>query len=431
MQPSHRHFRVRPIIVPADAETEVIIEPLHGHVRLDPTAAYEVRAYPCEEFAQRSGWPEKQPASACVVDGSLRVRCFFEGEQEHVLLVERIESERRVTVADIRVYSLEPDLLARRPFKGDLHIHTNRSDGRESPAYVAGRAREIGLDFQAITDHRRYEPSLEAIAAYEGVPIDLRLFPGEEVHPPRNPIHIINFGGSFSVNALFQDADAYAAAVQAVAEELPEPPPGVDPYQNASAVWCFRKIREAGGLGIFCHPYWFTDHRYTPSGALTSHLFRERPFDAYEVIGGYHLHEADSNTLQVARYHDERAEGRTHPIVGVSDAHGCDRQELFGWYYTLVFAEDGGLQGLIDAVKGLYSTAVEALPGQVARAFGPFRLVKYSLFLMREYFPQLDELCAEEGRLMLAHAAGDPDAAEALARLSGRTARLSAELIHR
>jgi hypothetical protein len=198
-------------------------------------------------------------------------------------------------------------------------------------------------------------------------------------------------------------------------------PPGVDAYQHASAIWCFRRIREAGGLAVFCHPYWFTDYRYAPAGALTSKLLVDGPFDAYEVIGGYHLHEVFSNTLQVARYHEERAAGRVLPIVGVSDAHGCERNELFGWYYTIVFSPSNELPALIDSVKGLYSVAVEALPNQEPRPYGPFRLVKYALFLMREVFPIHDELCVEEGRLMTEHAAGDGDAREALARLHGRT----------
>lgn len=423
MKPMHRHFRITPLVVPADAESEVVVQPLFDHVRFDPTAEYSVRCYPCEEFSLASGWPDKQPATAAVEDGAMRIRCYFEAEQEHVLLVERLEGERRTAVADVRIYSVGPDLYSRRPYKGDLHIHTNRSDGKESPAYVAGRCREIGLDFLAITDHRRYEPSLEAIAAYSEAPIDMRLFPGEEVHPPRNPVHIVNFGGSSSINALFGDLEAYQRSVDELEATLPPSPAGVDRYQYASATWCFRKIREAGGLAIFCHPYWFTDHRYSPAGALTSHLFRERPFDAYEIIGGYHLDEPDSNTLQVARYHDERAEGRTHPIVGVSDGHGCDTGSLFGWYYTIVFAPDNTLGGLTDSIRELWSVAVEALPGQVARPFGPFRLVKYALFLMREVFPGHDALCAGEGALMLAHAAGDPEARVDLGRLQGSTAR--------
>jgi len=272
----------------------------------------------------------------------------------------------------------------------------------------------------AVTDHHRYRPSLEAICAFEGLDCDLAIYPGEEVHPPDNPTHIINFGGSYSINECFA-SDDYHADVRAIQARLGDLPPGVDPYQYASCCWCFEKIRQAGGLGVFCHPYWFTSHRYTPSGALTAYLLDRQPFDAFELIGGFFRFEADSNTLQVARYHEERARGKRIPIVGSSDAHGCERGELFGWYYTLVFAPSVALPDLVDSIKGLYSVAVEALPGEIARAYGPFRLVKYALFLMREVMPQHDELCAGEGRLMLAHLAGDPSAAASLCALRGRT----------
>ena len=138
------------------------------------------------------------------------------------------------------------------------------------------------------------------------------------------------------------------------------------------------------------------------------HLILERqPWDALEIIGGYHLFEVESNWLQVARYHEERGKGKRIPIVGVSDAHGCERGELFGWYYTMVFAPTTDLPDLVQSIRDLYSVAVEALPGQDARAHGPFRLTLYAQFLLREILPLHDGLCLEEGRLMLAHAAGD------------------------
>jgi hypothetical protein len=108
----------------------------------------------------------------------------------------------------------------------------------------------------------------------------------------------------------------------------------------------------------------------------------------------------------------------------VSDAHGCERGELFGWYYTIVFAPTCDFGDLKASIKDLWSVAVEALPNQEPRAFGPFRLVKYALFLIREVFPRHDELCVEEGRLMRAHASGDAGARDALGRLSGRVAGL-------
>ena len=71
------------------------------------------------------------------------------------------------------------------------------------------------------------------------------------------------------------------------------------------------------------------------------------------------------------------------------------------------------------------------MPGEHPRAHGPFRLVKYALFLMREVFSQHDALCREEGQLMLAHLDGDANAAGTLGKLKGRTAALMDSLFGR
>jgi hypothetical protein len=431
MRPEHRTFEVGPVVVPGDAESEITIRPLFGHVALRDGVDYEVTYYPCEEFSERSGWPERNKPPLRRIGDSLKLRQYFEGEQEHVLILEAVQGGDRRRLGEFRVYSLGPDLIGRLPWKGDVHMHSSCSDGREAPAYVAAACRSIGLDFMALTDHGQYEPSLEAIGAYRGVRCDLRMYPGEEVHPPSNPVHMVNFGGKTSVNAQFRPEAAYRAKVEALAATLGPLPPGVDRFQYASTLWSLQRIREAGGLGIFCHPYWFTSNRYTPSGALTSHIFETQPYDAFELIGGYHLFEVASNTLQVARYQEERVHGRRIPIVGVSDAHGCERGELFGWYYTVAFAPSPAFDDLTGAIKGLWSVAVEALPGQEPRAYGPFRLVKYALFLMREVFPLHDELCVEEGRLMRLHAAGDESAARRLQERSGQVARLYERLFCR
>ena len=420
MRPELLYYDVTPKVLRADREAEVQIRPLFDHCRLDAGLEYAVSYFPAEELAQRSGWPGNCRSTVKPSDGALHIRRYFEGEQEHVFLVEQVTGQTRRRVGEFRLYSLEDDLHARKPYKGDVHIHSCRSDGVESPGYVPGACRRIGMDFMALTDHRRYEPSLEAQRAYEGVDIDLRIYPGEEVHPPESPVHIVNFGGRFGLTELFGQKERYLAQVREIQQGLGSLPPGVDPYQYASCLWCFDRIREAGGLGVFCHPYWFTDNRYAPSGAITSHLLATQPFDAYEVIGGYDLDAVDSNTLQAARYHEERAAGRRMPIVGASDAHGCEKGSLFGWYYTIVFAPSTDLPDIIESVKQLYSVAVEALAGAPARAYGPFRLVKYALFLLREVMPLHDQMCREEGQLMLAHLAGRSDAAARLSELKGR-----------
>jgi hypothetical protein len=419
MPNQHPPFTLSPKLVRANRPATITLRPAEGQPPL-ADGEYELTIYPAERSEG-----ERRTLHARPIEGALRMEHTFPGEQEHALLVRGPGSQGEG--AELRLYSLEEDLFARRPYKGDLHMHSVRSDGKEPPAYVAGASRRIGLDFMAVTDHRLYAPSLEAIRAFEDMPVDLRIYPGEEVHPPDCPVHIINFGGRFSLNERFA-GESYRAEVQAIQDGLPDPGPGVDRYQYAACLWCFEKIREAGGLGLFCHPYWFWRHRYDVPEALTTRLLDSQPWDALEVIGGYFRHEVESNILQVARYHEERARGRRVPIVGVSDAHGCERGELFGWYYTIVFAPSTELPELIQSIKALYSVAVEALPGETARAHGPFRLVKYAHFLLREVFPEHDALCAQEGRLMLAHLAGDVTAVDQLRPCSGAIARLYARL---
>jgi len=424
MKPENRCFEVTPKLVPADRESTITIRPLYGHVRFEEGAECEVRQVPADREPLPSE-PSNAPTRVKAENGVLRFTRYFPDEQEHSLLVDRVSGEERKRVGDFRVYSLRDDLYRRRPYRGDMHMHSSYSDGRESPAYVAGACRRVGFDFMALTDHRQYAPSLEAQQAYWEAPIDLRICPGEEIHPPNSPVHIVNFGGSFSVNDRFAEP-RYQQEVEAIAEKLAKLPPGVERSHYASAVWSFEQIRKGGGLAIFCHPDWFSGNRYDLPQPLAAYLLDQRPFDAYEIIGGYFRWESASNVRQVARYQELVSKRGPLPIVGVSDAHGCEIGELFGWYYTVVFSPTTDLPDLISSIKGTYSVAVEAMPGNEVHVYGPFRLVGYTLFLMREVFPQHDDLCAQEGQLMLAYAAGRPGAAEQLRLCQGQVARLYA-----
>ncbi len=353
-------------------------------------------------------------------DGVCELSHLFVGEQEHVVAVEVVEDGKRRVAARCSVYSLREDLYAMTPLKGDFHMHSTESDGQEPAARVAAHCRRIGLDFMALTDHRRHQPSLDAAAAFAGVSADLRMFPGEEVHPPGSTVHIVNFGGKVGMTPHFADENAFRAEMARVAASLGPLPDGVDAHMYASSVWCFDKIRAAGGLAVFCHPYWIYRERFDAPEPVTTHLFKTRPFDALELIGGYHVREAEANTLQVARWRDESVRGGEIPVVGASDAHGCLNGELFGWYFTIVWSPSDSLADIVASVKAFRSVAVEARPGEAPRAYGSFRMVKLAYFLLREVFPAHDALCREEGALMQAHLDGDKAAPTRLAACSGQ-----------
>ena len=67
-----------------------------------------------------------------------------------------------------------------RLLKLDMHVHTSFShDGTASPRSVVERAREIGLDGIAITDHNTQKGVREAVEA--GRELDVIVIPGVEV----------------------------------------------------------------------------------------------------------------------------------------------------------------------------------------------------------------------------------------------------------
>ena len=371
-------------------------------------------------------------------DGCIRITHVFPEESEYIL---RISKEEKV-VATLSVYALAEDMRGRYPYRGDLHIHTCRSDGKQAPAVVAANYRKNGYDFMVISDHGRYYPSLEAIDAYADVPHEMNIVFGEEVHLPDNDVHIVNFGGKYSVNGLIdikqQNLESDRRAVidnpppvltveqyrQEVNDLIPtlNIPEGIEKFTYAACVWIFNHIRKAEGLGIFAHPYWIVGPYQVPE-SFCEYMTRTHPFDAFEVLGGerYFQH----NCFQAIRYYEDKAKGIHYPIVGSTDSHNSQAEHNPGALIcsTFVFAKENERAALIEAIKQEYSVAVDTISKEY-RLVGDLRLVKYTRFLLDEFTPLHDELCYEDGRLMKAYATGDPDGAEGLKFIYGRMEKL-------
>lgn len=330
--------------------------------------------------------------------------------------------------AILSFYAVEDDLLARKPLVGDFHAHTFYSDGREGPAFVAAHYRQNGFDFATITDHRRMPPSYRAIAAFEGLDIPFRVYPGEEVHPHKSYVHIVNFGGDISVNA-FALADKtdegwrcddptpeWNAELEKVAASLDDLPEGVDRLETARSIITARKIREGGGMAILAHPHWLWKVHNVPD-QMNEYFWQHDVFDAMELINGQGWQE---NASQISLYNEWRAKGRTVPVVAGSDEHGVlwvarSKPVHFTEERAVVYAKENERDAIIDAVKGLYSTVVLKCVDQNPQIVGGgYRLELFTLFLLRNYFPLRDELYFEEGRLLHEYLAGTPGAKERL-----------------
>lgn len=435
------YYKVTPLVVPADKVSEVRIEPKFGQAEFgDDPKLIEISCRPYDGLLEDgnyigncSHFPESLMVKDWHFDGKAIVFRFnFVGEQEYnVLLLEKDEKGDLKKKRRFHLYSLKEDLYALRPFRGNFHIHTTGSDGKEEARYVAARFRQIGMDFCAISDHRNYEPSIVARDYWKDLNPSFKLYPGEEVHATDNPVHIIHFGGDYSINRLcFDNDEKYREEVNARAAAMTDKVPGVNYFAVASSEWVFDEIRKAGGLCVFCHPYWYIE-QYVIDEGIISEIFKRRKFDAFELLGGFYKCQSQSNNHQIVRYYEELAKGNEFPVVGLDDSHGTDSFEydenkiasqpcdLAGWYSTLVFADSDSKDDLVRAIRAGYSAAVEKIAGESLRVYSNFRLTKYGTFLMRWYFPMHDVLCENEGALMLRVLGGDESAKNALAALPG------------
>ena len=431
MRKELHYFDIFPKAVPANQESEVVIRFLEPRFFQEEGCAMTIAIVPLFESNEHVGGVSHPEVSEVYRDGCVRFSHRFGDEQEYFIRL-YLEPERYIQLS---VYALEPDLYGRRPLKGDLHSHTTYSDGSESPESVIAYYRMDGFDFTVISDHYKYEGAQAAQAFYKDVKTDFHIVSGEEVHAPDNHIHIVNFGGNFSVNRLYQEDEAgYRRDVTEIMART-SVPEGINAFEYASCLWITEKIRAGGGLSIYAHPHWLSN-AYHVRDTMTRWMFEHPAFDVFELLGGQTQWE---NNMQIAIYQEHlRRGGADFPVVGSSDSHGVVRANGAGSSYpigemnpfgfgdlkTIVFAKQNTTPEIIDAVRNRYCSPVSEYKGEAPQAHGDYRMASYTLFLLREYFPLHDALCVEEGRLMKEMAARIPGAAEELSGLYGRTERL-------
>lgn len=410
-------FKTKHLIFPVRKECKLVIETVFP-VRVDSKETYTLELFPfsgLRKYGLRNAvyTPTAEDEAFFAERHELKVEgdCLtlsLVWPQEDCYILKLYVGD--TPVSTMEVYALEEDLFSRNPFKGDNHMHTYMSDGKDSPMYMAAAACRHGYDYCVITDHHRYEPSLIAKAFFEPTGVDFLVVPGEEVHSPDNPVHIINLGGNRSVNAWFQEhEDEYRAAVDKKMEAISEPMTDKDRYAAAACQVMFGRIHEADGVAVLCHPNWILPNGFNEHEDITDYLFDHKEFDALELIAGGAY---EVGTQMQISYYQERPK---MPVLGNSDAHSCFAAggKLEPGNFTIVFAEALETEAIKTAIRSGFSVAADA-----NKFYGDYRFVKYAYFLQRNYFPEHKTkrfaLGASMLRMASSRAEADSDMGQAL-----------------
>ena len=407
MLPTPKNLSVWPSVVPANKVSRIVICPNERAFLLFDGEEYTLRVMAVNSDDDYYK-PKFDTLQVTPKDGVIDFDYAFGKEQEYVLQL--IYNEK--LLQKFNLYALDEDLYALTPLRGDLHTHSYRSDGRRDPAALAGHYREQGFDFIALTDHNRYYPGGEIDETYAGVKSGFCRVIGEEIHAPQITVHVVHIGGSESVCEMYlTHRDAYEKEVAAYLEKLPADLPENYAERYAKLMWVSEKVHKVGGLAIFPHPFWRpSDRTYNVDAEFARRLLLSGMFDAYELIGGMAPFE---NNCSVALWNDLRAEGLKLPIVGSSDTHVIENVRPFANYFTIAFAKANESGAITDAVRAGMTVAVEACGEEYKRqyrAYGSYRLVVYSQFLLNHYFPLRQRMCQGEGYAMRAYAMGEAGA---------------------
>lgn len=179
-------------------------------------------------------------------------------------------------------------------YRGNIHMHSTRSDGALPPDQLVALYAERGYDFLALTDHRQVT---RLDAAGDLGPL---LLPAMEVdlfdHGSGRPWHIVGLG--------LQSLDA-------------------QPPEVRSAQQMVNALRAAGGLAIALHPYWL--------GLDASDLLAVEGLTAVEVYNYSHTWRHNGKGLSTWTWDGVLGAGRTIWATAADDAHAYPGDAANGW----------------------------------------------------------------------------------------------------
>ena len=205
-------------------------------------------------------------------------------------------------------------------YRGDCHVHSQRSHGGElTPKQLAAAAREVGLDFIAITEHN----TADTHGAWGPlVGDDLLVILGQEIVTETGHWLALGIEPGQVIDWRYGLRD--------------------DRIEQSMA-----QVHQAGGLCVAAHP-----HAPYPSGIF---VYPFQGFDAVEVWNGRWSSDLPWNADNEAALAEwgrglaaEIYRGRWRPAIGNSDVH---LQGQIGTPQTVVLAEELGTDAVLAGIR--------------------------------------------------------------------------------
>jgi hypothetical protein len=256
----------------------------------------------------------------------------------YTIEIEAVEAvDDGMTLPRLAAFPDSPRIESRRWLRGELHLHSEHSDGRWTTGEMAALARHRRLDFMFLTDHNT-TTGVDILRSQVGDAISV--LPG---------IELTTYAG----HALALGADRWV-----------DWRTGHEGYNvNTMA----RNVHQAGSFLVIAHPDAPPDDVCTGC-RWTHHDFDPGLADAVEVWGGLWNGPEERNQGCIDLWREWLNAGRRMTATGATDAHRPEDWEG-DVPITCVEADDASLKSVLEALRA-GRTYVSSGPALSIRALG-------------------------------------------------------------
>lgn len=209
--------------------------------------------------------------------------------------------------------------------RGNLHTHSNRSDGALDPQEVCKRYKDEGYDFIALTDH--------FIGLYD--------YPITDTVPFRDDNFTTILGAEVHSGAMANGDLWHIVAAGLPTDFTPPDAPHFEPIEGQeTGASIAQRARDAGAFVAIAHPHW--------SGLTEADARTISAAHAVEVYNHGCAIENDRGDGHLSLEHMLN-EGRKLTLIATDDAHFSTPDHFGGW--VMVKSQENTPEALLEALK--------------------------------------------------------------------------------